>query len=1013
MVNRLSKVFSSTAQNKQLELSLNQSPSPTLARNQLARLIENHGIASFKKIPAGELPALVRLLGSSAYLSDLLLAQGRQWPEVFLRQLATAAKSTDEHLRELQEAVTASQSLDDFCVALRRHKQREFLRIGARDLLPSLPMEETVRELTALAEGALQSAYRFCRSAVEKEFGFLNLAGTETAQRFVVLGMGKLGGAELNFSSDIDVIFLYEDDDGESSGGRKGKAVPRDFFGAVGKQMIKAMGEVTEDGFVFRTDLRLRPLGVNGPLVQSVGSATVYYESWGQCWERAALIKARPVAGDVELGKTFLKEIEPFIYRRYLDYTTVDELRHMKTRIENELLDPQSKERNIKLGYGGIREIEFFTQALQLVNGGYVPEVRGQRTLPALAALARHNFIADKEKQQLVDAYRFLRQVEHKVQLVQEAHAHSIPEGDDEEQALARRLGYTRQGKKTERELFWRDQRAHTSNVRAIFDRLFYGAQKEITTESASGLGSIWHDLDRHDLIINELEKVGFADPRKAYLNLLAVRDGEVYAPPSPKRLNVMRTLGPALITEIAKSAAPDQALLNLSKFSHCIGGRTGFLTLLAENPETMRLLITLFADSQFLTDLFLNRPELIDTLIRVDLTQIEKTKDRMLYELRTALNEQSHVEDRLNALRRYKTEEFIRIGLHDLGGAIELVPVLNQLSNLADACVEGALDITVNELNEKFGAVSQGKFAVMGGGKMGGRELDYNSDLDLVFVYDAAEDAQSRGGAQSALPAHEYYVRLGQKLLTYLSAPTEEGIAYKIDMQLRPSGKSGPLVCSLDAFREYHKTASQLWERQALIKTRWVAGDPTLGKQIEQIAGNFAFAQGLSAEGIGEIHHLRMRMERELAGEDETRFNLKKGRGGLVDIEFLTQMLQLAHGHRFVELRRRETLEALKALQRKRIINKSEYRLLSDGYLFLRRLDHRLRLERDQSIDAFEAEPGRLDSIARALGYAGPKRSGKATVLKSGQKLLRDYQARREKIRACYQRYFRPRAKK
>jgi glutamate-ammonia-ligase adenylyltransferase len=772
------------------------------------------------------------------------------------------------------------------------------------------------------------------------------------------------------------------------------------------------MGEVTEDGFVFRIDLRLRPLGANGPLVQSVGSAMVYYESWGQCWERAALIKARPVAGEMELGTSFLKEIEPFIYRRYLDYTTVDELRHMKMRIENELLDSRSKERNIKLGYGGIREIEFFTQALQLVNGGYVPELRGQQTMPALIELARHKLIADQEKDKLVDAYRFLRQVEHKVQIVQEAHAHSIPEGDDDEQALARRLGYTRKGKQTERELFWRDHRAHTSNVRAIFDRLFYGAQKEITTDGASGVGSIWHDLDQQQLIIDELEKIGFADPPKAYANLLAVRDGEVYAPPSPKRLKVMRTLGPALITEIAKSAAPDQVLLNLSKFSQRIGGRTGFLTLLAENPETMRLLITLFADSQFLTDLFLNRPELIDTLIRVDLTQVEKTKETMLSELRTTLDEQTHVEAQLNALRRYKTEEFIRIGLHDLGGAIGLLPVLNQLSDLADACLEGALCLTVNELNEKFGAVPQGKFAIMGGGKMGGRELDYNSDLDLVFVYEAAEEAQTRGGVQAQLPAHEYYVRLGQKLITYLSAPTEEGIAYKVDMQLRPSGKSGPLVCSLDAFREYHKAASQLWERQALIKLRCVAGDKTLGKQIEEIAEKFAYGEGLSNEGIGEIHHLRMRMERELAGEDETRFNLKKGRGGLVDIEFVTQMLQLAHGYRFVDIRRRETLEALNALHQRNILKKSEYQLLLDGYLFLRHLDHRLRLERDQSIDAFEAEPGRLDGIARALGYDGGKKAARGSGLKSGQKLLRDYQTRREKIRACYERYFRPGAK-
>jgi [glutamine synthetase] adenylyltransferase / [glutamine synthetase]-adenylyl-L-tyrosine phosphorylase len=1001
-VSRLSKTFSSSLQRKKIERGLKESPSPSLAENHLLRLLEAGGANGIDKIPPANLPVLLRLLGSSGYLSDVLIRQGKNWPELFNRQIQIPKKTVDEHLRELNSAITKAQSFEDLCAALRRHKQREYLRIGARDLKPSVTLEDTVRELSTLAEASLQAAYRFCRIEAEKDYGSLLLPDKKSQNRFVILGMGKLGGGELNFSSDIDVIFLYEHDEGETSGGRKGKATPREFFTNIGEKIIQAMGHVTEDGFVFRIDLRLRPMGTSGPLVQSIGSAMVYYESWGQCWERAALIKARPVAGERELGTQFMKEIEPFIYRRYLDYTTVDELRHMKMRVENELLTADGKERNIKLGYGGIREIEFFTQAMQLVNGGYEPRVRDPNTLRALAQLARHQLITAQDRDKLSNAYRFLRQVEHKVQIVQEAHAHSIPEGEDEERALARRLGYARTKKKNERELFWQDHRAHTSTVRNIFDRLFYSAQKDITKEGESEVGAIWNDLDREEVIVRELEKVGFTDPRRAYENLLAVRDGEVYAPPSPKRLKAMRSLGPALINEIAKSSAPDQALLNLSKFSHRLGGRTGFLTLLGENPATMRLLITLFAESQFLTDLFLNRPEIIDTLIRIDLTRVKKRKHEMLSELQMALGEQSDLEAKLNALRRYKTEEFIRIGLHDLGGAIEIEPVLNQLSNLAEACLEGAVQLAIEELNEKFGAIPRGKFAVLGMGKMGGRELDYNSDLDLVFIYDAHESAQSRGGTQGKLCAHEYYVRIGQKLITYLSAPTEEGIAYKVDMQLRPSGKSGPLVSSLGAFREYHKTSSLLWERQALIKARFVAGDSALGKQIEAVTESFAYGKGLTPEGIGEIHHLRMRMERELSGEDETRFNLKKGRGGLVDIEFLTQMLQLAHGFRHPGLRRRETLRALKALHDKKILRKDEYKQLADGYLFLRTLDHRLRLERDQSIDAFEGEPGRLAGIAQALGYGG-----KSVSKAAGQKLLRTYQQKREKIRSLYERYF------
>ncbi len=1003
----LRKSFSSSLQVKKIERLLYKSASPSQARNHLLRLLEVGNAKVFDKVPGAQLPALSCLLGGSSFLSDVLIREGKNWPELFLRQTKTKQKSVAQHIKELDATVKDSSFFDEFCAALRRHKQREYLRIGARDLLPSVTMEETVRELTALAEASLEAAYRYCRAEVEKDYGALMLPGSNEPNRFVILGMGKLGGGELNFSSDIDVIFLYESDEGESAEGQKGKKPPRDFFGEIGKKIIRAMGQVTEDGFVFRTDLRLRPLGSNGPLVQSVDSAMLYYESWGQCWERAALIKARPVAGAHDLGHVFLKEVEPFVYRRYLDYTTVDELRHMKARIENELLTLQDKERNVKLGVGGIREVEFFTQALQLVNGGYEPKLRGPSTLPALAELARHNFISKKERDLLAGAYGFLRQVEHKVQIVQEAHAHSIPEGKDEEQALARRLRYRRKGKRSEREQFWRDYRSQTKNVRSMFDRLFYRAQKEIEQDAASAAGSVWNDLDRQEAVMAGLAKAGFSDPVKAYENLLAVRDGEAYAPPSPKRLKVMRRLGPALMGEITSSSAPERALLNLAEFSHRIGGRTGFLTLLAENPETMRLLITLFAESQFLTDLFLNRPELIDTLIRVDLTRFEKTRAEMLAELRTAIEEEADIEAKLNALRRYKTEEFIRIGLHDLGGALELMRVLAQLSDLAGACLQAAVDLTLAELRQKYGPLSNGQFAVIGGGKLGGRELDYNSDLDLIFVYDAGAEAQSGSG----LPAHEYYVRAGQKLLTYLGAPTEEGIAYKVDMQLRPSGKAGPLVSSLDAFRDYHKSSSQLWERQALIKTRPVAGDRALGNEVEKITRAFAYGRALQRGEIGEIHHLRMRMERELAGEDEGRFNLKKGRGGLVDIEFLTQMLQLTHGSRIAGLRRRDTLGALKALHEAKILKRDEYRMLAGGYLFMRRLDHRLRLERDQSIDAFEADPERLQSIAQALGFAGGGAPDRRNNSKSGKKLLREYQKRREQIRACYERYFVPKA--
>jgi glutamate-ammonia-ligase adenylyltransferase len=1000
-VNDLHRILSPWPQRQKIEQLVKASPSPSLADANLLRLIEAGGLKSLKRVPKEHLPLLFRLLGASAYLSDILIREGKDWPDLFLRQIEAAQKTSSDHLRDLLPLLKQESSFDHLCRTLRRYKQTEFVHIGARDLSPSVSVEETMRELTAIAEASLEVAYRFCRSEVENDFGRLRLPGEDRKNRFVILGMGKLGGEELNFSSDIDLVYLYEEDEGESQGGSKGKTTPRQFFTRLAERITRAMGDVTEDGFVFRTDLRLRPLGRNGPLVQSMNSALLYYESWGQCWERSALIKARPVAGDRQLGVEFLRDVQPFVYRRYLDFTTVEELRHMKMRIEHELLTPKEQRRNLKLGRGGIREIEFFTQALQLVNGGYEPRIRDRNTVGSLELLTRYGYLPAQEKERLSRAYRFLRNVEHKVQMVQEAHTHSVPEGSEQERALARRLGYTQKNGQSEQRLFWQDFRRHTRNVRQAFDRLFYEAQKDMQKAGTSGPGEFWKDLDQEELMLSDLTRLGFSNPRRAYESLLAVRDGEPYSPPSARRHQVMRILGPALLSEITKSTSPDQALFNLAQFSHRVGARTGFLSLLAENPPTLRLLINLFANSQFLSDLFLKRPELIDSLIRVDLTELRKTKERMAEELTALLNQIDDLEEQLDVIRRYRAEEFLRIGLHDLGGALKLEEVVAQLSDLAEGCLEGAFLLSAAEMEKSFGGIPGGAFAVLGMGKLGGREIDYNSDLDLIFVYEALEDARSEGGASGHLSVHDYYMRLGQKLITFLSVPTAEGVAYKIDMRLRPSGRSGPLVSSLEAFRHYHQTSSLLWERQALIKARYIAGDRKLGAKAEDIAAGFAYGKGLAPGGVAEIHHLRMRMEKELAQEDHSQFNLKKGRGGMVDIEFLTQMLQLAHGHLDLSLRKRGTLEALTALKDKKVLKHSTYQLLSEGYLFLRLLDHRLRLERDQSIDIVEREGEKLDGIAQALGYKSRGKNG------AGARLLREYEIRRERIRACYNSFF------
>ena len=983
----------SPSERQRLKRLARSAPSPETALVQLGRLLESGGLEPLANLSPPDLRILLHVLGGSAYLGDILINEGVSWAESFTRSIRTGPKPAAAHAAEFGRT-PRQETPARFYRRLRRHKQREFLRIGARDLGALASVEETMEELTTLADFALDTAYRFCRADLERRHGRVKVPGTSRDNRFVVLGMGKLGGRELNFSSDIDLIYLYETD--EPAGRRA--VPPLEFFSQLAERLTEAMGEVTEDGLVFRTDLRLRPMGSQGPVAQPLAAALFYYESWGQAWERSALIKARPVAGDRELGEAFLEGVRPFVYRRYLDYTTVEELRDMKTRIERQHLGRgDSRELNLKLGYGGIREVEFFTQALQLLNGGYDPRIRQEGTLGALAALAGGGYVPAAESRALSAAYRFLRDVEHKIQIFAHAQSHEIPEAADRQRALARRLGYVDKPG-AEAAAFRADYRKQTEVVHASFDRLFYGARKEISAQGEGAEAEIWQDLEREEWVIEALRQRGFPEPEKGYGDLLAIRDGSLTTPPGPRRVKVMRDLMPALIETILASAEPQQALHHMAEFGRRIGARVGFLSLLAENPATTRLLIRLFANSRFLSVLFVNRPELLDSLIRVDLTRVAKTGAEMLAELNASIEDADHIEERLDRLRRYRVDEFIRLGLHDLGGALGFDEAVRQLTDLAEVCIEAALDLARQELGGRHGTPESGRFAILAMGKLGERQLDYNSDLDLIFLYDGADDGAALAGRISA---HEYYVQLGQRIIAYLSAPTAEGIAYQVDMRLRPSGRSGPLVSSLEAFRRYHESSSQLWERQALIRARFAAGHPGLGAEAEAIAQGFAYQGNFGREELREINGLRIRMERELAREDGSRFDVKTGRGGLVDVEFLVQMLQLRFGHEHAGLRQRDTLRAAAALRELRLINARDYRTLTEGYAFLRRLGHRLRLERDQDTHVLQREPGALRAVALALGYQERGRSSPGTAL------LRDYEKRRERIRACYDRFF------
>src|SRR6266699_3052049 len=748
---------------------------PAAALDQLARLLP----AAEAPPAPGRVAPLLRLLGGSPALAAALVAEGAAWPALVAAVHEVPARGPDAQRAALAAAgASGPLSRADLQAALRRHRRRELVRIGGRDLLGLASVEDTVRELSALAEGVIDAAVASVRARLAAEWGEALVPGDGRPAAFVVLGMGKLGGEELNYSSDVDLVYVYERDGEQAAGRTLGQ-----FFSRLAEEVTRALGEVTGDGLVFRVDLRLRPGGGEGPVAVSLPAALSYYEAWGQTWERAAWLKARRVGGDRALGERIVAELVPFVYRRYLDFGPIEDLKAMKRRVDASLSGPQAA-RDVKLGRGGIREVEFFVQAQQLVHGGKDPRLQVRSTLGALAALAATGYVEPALAVSLAAAYRFLRDVEHKLQIVQERRTQLVPSDPDALLALARRLG-------------------------------FRGA------EAAAELALLIDELDQTQLALWRLGQLGFRDLESAYRELRLLRDGPPHAPASARRRAALVRLAPALLTEIARSAAPERALHHLATFVSTIGARTSYLHLLLENPGVMRLLVRLFATSEFLSAFFLRHPELLDSLVRADLMRIVRAREDMAAELGARLAAAPDLEARLDTLRRFRHEEFLRVGVHDIEGTLEPAEVGRQLTSLAETCLAAAL-----------------------------------------------------------------------------ATPTREGIAYRIDTRLRPSGNQGPLVSSLEAFAAYHRTGARLWERQALIKARVVAGAPALGARLEAIVAEFVYGHGLSPAEVAEIAGVRARIERERGSADGEGVNIKTGRGGLIDVEFLVQMLQLRHGY-------------------------------------------------------------------------------------------------------------------
>jgi len=991
---------------------------PDQALNNLERLsgIVDKSDLSIALIDQTSSGQLLTILGASSFLSGILCRRASFFTGLFRKGQIKSTKTEEQMCAELHQLITDQADTAALRKGLRIFKAQEMLRIGGRDLCGMAELEEVTEELSSLAAATLQRAFEICKIQLQAEYGIPlldseDVTPTEEAE-FTILGMGKFGGCELNFSSDVDLIYFYSSDRGQTTGindpirGQRNQISLHQYFVKLSELISKAIGQPTEDGFVFRVDLRLRPEGNSGEMANSLAAGEIYYESWGQSWERSAMLKARPVAGSKGLGERLLKRLEPFIYRRHLDYAMIDDIKMMKQKIDRSLTREKEGELNLKLGYGGIREIEFFIQALQLINGGKKQHLRERNSLLALQLLCDETLITTEERDNLTAAYRFLRTAEHRIQVVNEQQTHNLPTRPEELTALARRCGFEHTA------AFMTVLQQHREKVTAIFRDLFYTSEEELPSQISPEVAFLFDANADPDLCMDILEEKGFRQPESAYKSLTILRQGGTKSYLTERARRQLDRIAPLLFQEVLHSPDPPMALANMEKFlKACRRARGTYYSLLAENPEIIKILVSLFATSQFLSRNFIQHPEVLDSLVSRNYAQNVKEPEDLTAELAAHLDSASHYEEKLNTLRRFRNEEFLRIALDDIHGHTPQGQTTRQLSLVADVCLQQALLMAREELLARYGlpccqedsdTFHEAEFAIVGMGKLGGMELNYHSDLDIIFIYEGEGDTRPVEGTDperfKPQTNKQYFIRLAQRIISVLSLITQEGYVYQIDTRLRPSGNQGPLVSSLPAYREYHQGSAAPWERQALIKARVVAGSATLAASYDALTAEIVYERPLPDNLAEEIFRLRQRMERELGKENDQHRNIKTGRGGMVDVEFIAQYLQLLHGKDKQTLRCRNLVDALSALQSENLISILDYENLTSGYKFLRRLENKLRLVHDQSVNELTTDQTALVKLARHLGY--PETSGQPEKL-----FLEEYATMTQTIRETFDR--------
>lgn len=834
---------------------------------------------------------------------------------------------------------------------LRRLRRRETVRIAWRDLAGWAGVEEVLEDLSALAdaciEGALDRLYAWqCKEAATPR------DGRRRPQRLSVLAMGKLGARELNFSSDIDLIFVYP----EAGEIRRPRLLSHEeFFTRLGRRLISVLNDNTPEGFVYRVDMRLRPYGDSGPLVMDFAQFEDYYQSQGREWERYAMIKARPLGGDPEANAALMELLRPFVYRRYLDFGAFEQLRDMKAMIEREVARRGMGD-NVKLGPGGIREVEFIVQAFQLVRGGREPRLQRRGLLETLAVLGELELLPAWACERLAGAYRFLRRLENRLQAWQDAQTHELPRDEEGKARVAFAMGFGGWA------AFEEALEAHRQFVAGQFAQVFAAPQS-----AAGGLESpfaaLWEGLLEPEQARRRLEEAGYEAPGESLRLLEQMRSGvaERLGAQGRERL---RRLMPLLLGAVTESERPSRTLARVLRVIEAIAGRSAYLALLVEYPVALSQLVRLCGASPWIATELARHPLLLDELLDPRTLYRPPSREELGAQLEQRFQaiDPEDLEEQMEALRQFRQAAVLRVAAADVAGAAPLMEVSDHLTAIAEVVLERVLAVAWEHLTARHGRPRRGGrrgppagFAIIGYGKLGGMELGYGSDLDLVFLHDAMDGGRTDG--RRPLDNAVFFARLGQRIIHILNTRTPSGILYEIDMRLRPSGASGLLVTDIGAFAHYQREEAWTWEHQALVRARPVAGSEGVAQAFAEVRREVLCLPRDPERLRGEVRDMRERMRAELGSRTPGRFDLKQDRGGIADIEFMVQYQVLRWAHEHPELvRYSDNIRLLGTLAEAGLLTPERAALLADAYRSYRERGHRLALQEEKAVvDASE----------------------------------------------------------